>query len=70
MIDMQKFKHTNAAITLSATYFDCKYDRGGKPYMLHLFEVMRGVESRNDDELCAIGILHDILEDTNCTISQ
>lgn len=55
------------AIQIAATGFVNKFDKVGKPYILHCFEVMRKVPS-DDEELMCIAILHDVVEDKVCTI--
>jgi (p)ppGpp synthase/HD superfamily hydrolase len=42
-------------------------DKQGEPYILHLLRVMLAVEG-HDARVCAI--LHDVLEDTDCQISD
>lgn len=57
------------AIAIAATGFENKLDKGGKPYMLHNFEVMRALRS-DDEELLCMAILHDCVEDGVCTIDD
>lgn len=67
------------AETLIEKYFEGKVDKGGHPYIGHLYRVALGVVSdwwmtrvyedyavryRKDD---IVALLHDILEDTDCT---
>jgi (p)ppGpp synthase/HD superfamily hydrolase len=40
---------------------------GKESYMYHLSQVANSLSDENDDRLPIIGILHDILEDTDCT---
>lgn len=44
-------------------FFKDKVDKGGNPYIEHL----KFVSDNVDGEYKIIGLLHDILEDTNCT---
>lgn len=41
---------------------------GKEPYMYHLDMVADRCKKENDDRLAVIAILHDILEDTPCTL--
>lgn len=43
-----------------------QFDKGGKPYILHPLAVMQLLDS-SDEELQAIAIGHDVIEDTNVT---
>ena len=56
------------AIALASEKFLHKTDRGGQPYILHCLEVMNGVKEYGP-EVMAIAVLHDIIEDTNVTIT-
>ena len=55
------------AISLATEYHTGQYDRAGKPYILHPLRVMTGLDT-DDEELLQIGVLHDIVEDTNITL--
>lgn len=55
----------NNAIALAAKYHDGQFDKGGKPYILHVMKVMHYLKS-DDEELNCIAVLHDIVEDTKC----
>lgn len=54
------------AINLANTYFKDKVDKGGHPYMDHLISVMNGCTTEDSK---IVGVLHDIIEDTDVTIS-
>lgn len=56
-------------IALCAEKFKGKFDRGGKPYMVHLMTVLHYVDS-DDPELNCIAVGHDLLEDTDVTSLQ
>lgn len=43
-----------------------QYDRGGKPYVLHVLAVMNILNS-SDEELQCIALGHDVIEDTKTT---
>lgn len=55
------------AIQLAEKYFKDSVDKGGHPYMDHLISVMNGCKTENSK---IVGVLHDIIEDTNVTISE
>jgi (p)ppGpp synthase/HD superfamily hydrolase len=57
------------AIALAAKVFEDKTDKSGKPYILHCLRVMNGVD-QNDEEQMQIAVLHDVVEDTDTTISD
>ena len=52
-----------SAIALAAKAHENQVDRGGKAYILHPLRMMMRLRT-NDEELMAIAILHDVLEDT------
>ena len=52
---------------LAYKYFKDKKDRGGNPYMQHLRFVKNHCLTYDGQ---IVGILHDILEDTDCSISE
>lgn len=51
-------------IKLAATHHQYQFDKGGRPYVLHVLKVMHYLKVRTDDELNAIAVGHDLLEDT------
>lgn len=55
------------AIALAANGFKNKFDKGGKPYILHCIWVMNQMET--DDEKI-LAILHDTVEDGVVTIEE
>ena len=61
MADLEK------AIELAVTKHKGQKDKAGRPYILHPIKVMLGNSGEN--EMIA-GILHDIVEDTDCTIED
>lgn len=66
MQDLRPHQELALAIKLASENHLKQKDRGGMPYILHPLRVMH--ELGNDDlQLMAIGILHDILEDTKIT---
>ena len=50
------------AILIAVTAHTGQKDRGGKPYILHPLNVMMRVETEEEK---IVGILHDLVEDTN-----
>lgn len=50
-------------IKLAATHHMKQFDKGGRPYVLHVLKVMHYLGSE-DDELNCIGVGHDLIEDT------
>lgn len=46
-----------------------QFDRGGKPYILHVLKVMHYLKT-DDEELQCIAVGHDIIEDTKTTYSE
>ena len=61
-----KLKNSNdllyKTLQLVLKVFDEKVDKGGLPYIEHLFKVYMGVNDYNEK---IIALLHDIVEDTN-----
>lgn len=54
------------AIALAATAHRDQTDKAGRPYICHTLKVMHYLRS-DDDELNAIAVLHDVVEDTKVT---
>lgn len=54
------------AIQFAATKHVEQTDKGGKPYILHPLRMMMRLRT-NDEELMAIAVLHDVIED--CDVS-
>ena len=57
------------AIMLASMGHEKQKDRGGKAYILHPLRMMMRLRT-NDEELMAIAILHDVVEDTNLTLED
>ena len=53
------------AIELALKYHKGQMDKGGNPYILHPLKVMNDVD-RMESKIVAV--LHDIIEDTECTV--
>ena len=57
------------AIALAADSFKGRFDKAGKPYILHCLAVMNQMP-QDDEELMAIAVLHDVVEDTKVTFND
>lgn len=57
------------AISLAAQGHIFQRDKGGKPYILHPIKVMHYLKT-TDMQLMAIGIMHDLIEDTETTFED
>lgn len=51
-------------IKLAATHHMKQFDKGGRPYVLHVLKVMHYLKDKDDDELNCIAVGHDLVEDT------
>ena len=60
---------TRKAFDIVSNAFDGVLDKGGKPYIGHLIRVANGVlgNSLIRESLTVIGLLHDLIEDTDWT---
>lgn len=58
------------AISIAAEAFKDKVDKGGKPYILHCLHVMNKLKYEKDEELMIVGVLHDLVEDTDYTLED
>jgi (p)ppGpp synthase/HD superfamily hydrolase len=63
---IQKKEQLLLAINFAATAHAGQYDQGGMPYILHPLRVMHNLDS-DDQELMAIAVLHDVVEDCPVT---
>lgn len=59
-------KRLAAAIQFATNKHADQFDKGGKPYILHVLKVMHYTKSEDEDVLCA-AVLHDVVEDTDAT---
>jgi len=57
------------AIAIAAVEFEGKFDKGGKPYILHCFYVMNKVRHVSAVAMIA-AVLHDLIEDTKWTFDD
>lgn len=60
-------ENTKKAIRLMYKYHNGQLDKSGLPYVFHPFTVAFNME---DEETCIVALLHDIVEDTPCTIEE
>lgn len=51
-------------IKLAATHHMLQFDKGGRPYVLHVLKVMHYLKDKDDDLLACIAVGHDLIEDT------
>lgn len=79
--EMESRKMTNKAYDLAKKYFENKMDKGGKSYIGHLERVSNAVYLEKErvvkdkssilgqyyDKAYIVALLHDLLEDTDCT---
>lgn len=54
-------------IKLAATHHYKQFDKGGRPYILHVLKVMHYLKDKDDDLLSSIAVGHDLVEDTPVT---
>lgn len=57
------------AIAIAAKAHENKSDKGGNAYILHPMRIMLRLRT-TDEELMAMAILHDVIEDTDWTLEQ
>ena len=56
----------STAIRIAVEAHEGQYDKGGNAYILHPLKVMHCLKS-DDEELQAIAVLHDVVEDSDVT---
>ncbi len=61
-------KHLEKAISIAVAAHAKQFDRGGKPYILHPLHLMN--QLMYDTELAIIGVLHDVVEDSDITLQD
>jgi guanosine-3',5'-bis(diphosphate) 3'-pyrophosphohydrolase len=66
---MKKGEMLSTAIHMATNAHHGQFDRGGNPYILHVFAVMNFLENP-DEELQCIALLHDIVEDTKTSFQE
>ena len=59
----------STAIKIAVNAHDGQFDKGGNAYILHPLTVMHYLKS-DDEELQAIAVLHDVIEDSDVTYSD
>lgn len=57
------------AIKITAEAFEGKFDKGGKPYILHCLHVMNAVSNLGYKHMM-IAVMHDLVEDTKWTLDD
>lgn len=57
------------AIKIAVNAHDGQFDKGGNAYILHPLKVMHYLKS-DDEELQAIAVLHDVIEDSDVTYAD
>jgi len=57
------------AIAIAAKAHEGQVDKGGYAYILHPLRVMSNLKS-TDKELCAIAVMHDVVEDSEITLTD
>ena len=57
------------AIRFAVSMHYGQFDKGGNPYILHPLKVMHYLKT-DDEELQAIAVLHDVVEDCNVTYND
>ena len=58
-----------SALILAIQAHGGQVDKGGSPYILHVLRV-GAAQWRNGPDYVIVGLLHDVVEDTNTTLSQ
>lgn len=66
---MKKGEMLSAAIHLAVNAHHGQFDKGGKPYVLHVLRVMSFLKE-DDEELQCAAVLHDSVEDTDTTYAD
>jgi (p)ppGpp synthase/HD superfamily hydrolase len=59
----------STAIKIAVNAHDGQFDKGGNAYILHPLTVMHYLNS-DDEELQAIAVLHDVVEDSDVTLVE
>lgn len=63
---MKRGELLDKALLIATNAHHGQFDKGGAPYILHPLKVMHYLKSV-DEELMAMALLHDVVEDTNTT---
>ncbi len=58
---------TKLALNLCFTLHEYQKDKGNSPYVFHPFHL---AEQMTDEDSCIVALLHDIIEDTPCTLDD
>jgi len=65
-IGLSKYEQLALAIEIATLAHRNQFDKGGKPYILHPLHIMN--QLMHDTQLATIGVLHDVVEDSEWTI--
>lgn len=57
----------NEAIQIASFFHEGQLDKGGNPYILHPLRVMMKMNTKDER---IVALLHDVIEDTECTIDE
>lgn len=63
---MKKGELLGKVLVIATNAHAGQYDRGGNPYILHPLTILHKLKT-TDEELQCIGVLHDVVEDTDVT---
>ena len=63
---MKKGEMLSKAIDIAVWAHADQFDKGGRPYILHVLTVMHKLRT-DDEELQCIAVLHDVIEDGGLT---
>lgn len=66
---MKKGELLDRMLVIATNAHAGQFDRGGSPYILHPLKVMHYLKS-DDEELMAIALGHDVIEDTSVTYAD
>lgn len=66
-LSLEKITRLERAILLSLRHHKGQKDKGGTAYILHPLRVMLGLETESE---MIVGVLHDIIEDTDVTLEE
>lgn len=67
--ELNSAQQLSLMIKLAAEGHKDQFDKGGRPYILHVLKVMHYLKS-NDDELNCIAVGHDLVEDCGVTFVE
>ena len=65
---MTEYEALAKAISIATAAHEGKFDKGGKPYILHPLHIMN--ELMFDTQLAIIAVLHDVVEDSSYSFDE